>query len=215
MKTRVPLVLSFLAVVVYSVFVLMVSSIPPDKIVIPFQSFEYIDKVYHFCEYGFLGILLARLVYWLHAVSGGHGKIRWLLDFYLVVFFLGAFDEFWQSLFNRSTTLDDFFADVLGATVGGLFYLFLIRQQKKVTLKNPLGPNFNSRERLIFNSVFLVICTFIFVILNLLNYKALFFAGTPHFILSLIEVVMMIVVMARFYFLFQRIYKDRPVLANS
>lgn len=213
--TRVPLVLSFLAVVLYSVFVLMVSSIPPDKIVIPFQSFEYIDKVYHFCEYGFLGILLARLVYWLHAVSGGQDKKRWLLDFYLVVFFLGAFDEFWQSLFNRSTTLDDFFADVVGATVGGLFYLLLIRQQKKVTQENPTGPNFKFRERLIFNSIFLVICAFIFVILNLLNYKTLFFAGAPHFVLSLIEVGLMLMVMVRFYFLFQRIYKDRPVLMNS
>lgn len=212
---RTSLIWSFFAVLLYAVFVLVVSSIPPDKIVIPFQSFENIDMVYHFCEYFFLGLLLARFVYWLHAVSGESFKKRWLLDFYLVVFFFGAFDEFWQSYFNRSTTLDDFFADVAGATVGGLFYVILIRRQKKIIEKNPSGPDFKSRERLIFSSVFFVVCAFILLVLNLLNYKTLFFSGTPHYALSMMEAGLMLVVMLRFWFLFQAIYKDRSVMQNS
>lgn len=214
---RQSMVLPFLLVLLYYAFVITVSSIPPEHITIPFQGLPHIDKIYHFTEYGFFGILLARLVYWLHNVRHDERKWNWLFDFFLLVIFFSLLDEFWQSFRERYTDFYDLMVDVIGAAAGAFFYLGLVRYQEKATQKHPEGPSLQFRERLVFACVFMFICAFVFVVLNLLSYKDLFFHARPQMVLtiSLVEAACLITVILRFYFLFKRTHKILPPAANA
>lgn len=90
----------------------------------PFQ-FEMADKVAHICEYGGLGVLLARalttvprlrsiLVASLVAVAVGTG--------------IGASDEIFQSSVpNRDSSVFDLIADTVGLSLAQLVYLWFRR----------------------------------------------------------------------------------------
>jgi len=107
-------------VLIYCVLVLLVSSIPGDTL----NSFKLVvwDKALHFLEYSILGLLLVfslkqkQVVVVLMVLAGG------------MIF--GIFDEVWQQfILNRSSSIFDWFADVIGILFGGMVSLVISRRR--------------------------------------------------------------------------------------
>ena len=207
------MVIPFLLVLFYYVFILVVSSIPSDMIYNPWGNVPHIDKIYHMMEYGFFGMLLARLVYWLHGQVAG--RWNWLLDFYLLAIFFSLLDELWQSFTpGRMVDVYDLITDVIGATGGAWIYLCLVWYVLKKDVRDSLKPDFQFRERMVFACVLIVICAFVFGVLNLLRYKEIFFHAESHLSLaiSLVEALCLITVILRFYWLFKKNQKNISAL---
>lgn len=84
------------------------------------------DKVYHFLEYGILGILLARVMEEFGFFSLDQKKISWVL---IISFLYGLGDEFHQWFVpGRFATFGDVLSDSLGGWSGGWLFFKLKRK---------------------------------------------------------------------------------------
>ncbi len=91
----------------------------------PPLHFTYADKVAHLCEYGILGVLLARAV-------RGMARLDWALTAALLALLLGMVvgisDELFQSLIpGRESSAFDFLADTAGLVLAQLIYVAVVR----------------------------------------------------------------------------------------
>ena len=101
----------------------------------PMPKFEWltIDKLYHFIEYGILGVLLA--------IAFVNVPPRWLpigwiwVAAALISILYGASDEIHQIFVpGRCATVADWVADVFGAIVGVLgVYLYCRRRRERIS----------------------------------------------------------------------------------
>jgi VanZ family protein len=100
-------------VIVYATLIFILSSLP--RFETPVQLFPGLDKIAHFVEYGFLGLLICR---WLKARFAGKGG-RTLLAALLIGAAYGVSDEWHQSFVpGRDSSLWDAIFDAAGAAAG-------------------------------------------------------------------------------------------------
>jgi VanZ family protein len=87
--------------------------------------FESADKVAHICEYGGLGVLLARA---LRTVPRLQGIVLASLVAVVIGAGIGASDEVFQSTVpNRDSSVFDWIADTVGLSLAQLVYLWFRR----------------------------------------------------------------------------------------
>ena len=113
-----------LPVFVYICIVFALSSIPSDdipEVKAPFQ----VDKLVHFCEYGFFSFLIFRAFF----LTGKFGILPSAILAVLGAATLGAVDEFYQSFTGRHSDIYDWFADCSGATFAALLSLVFYRRR--------------------------------------------------------------------------------------
>ena len=120
----------WLAPVLYLAAIFVISSQPQPFIAPP--NIWGSDKVAHFAAYAGLGALLCRA----YLGSG----LTWAAAFWLAVLtasLYGASDEWHQSLVpNRSADAADWLADSLGATVGAILFVLVLRgRDRKASIR--------------------------------------------------------------------------------
>ena len=116
-----------LPVLIYAGLILALSSIPGSAM--PFGRLLSYDLLLHFAEYAIFGFLLARAVrYWL-----AEPYQIFLLTLALVAAF-AALDEVYQSMIpERISSLEDWLADLVGATLALSVYLWIhVRDQSVI-----------------------------------------------------------------------------------
>ena len=111
------------------------SSIPPKSI--PDVDTELpIDKVVHFIEYGIFGFLLFKT---LHSLN----RLRIWQIIIAVIFsgaILGALDESYQILTERTSSVYDWLADVSGVVICMIFIILHIKVTAKRKAKEQQSP---------------------------------------------------------------------------
>ncbi len=91
------------------------------------------DKIYHFLEYGILGVLLARTIEKYGFSTSFQKRMFWVLA---VSFFYGLSDEFHQWFIpGRFATIGDVLADSLGGWFGGLVFFQFKRKGFRINLR--------------------------------------------------------------------------------
>lgn len=104
--------------ILWSIFILIISSIPSDKI--PTIQILGYDKVIHIIMFFVLGFLIYRAIYFGKSRIYGGNKIA--LITILIVCFYGAFDELYQGLIpGRTTDFFDFIADLIGGFLSVIY----------------------------------------------------------------------------------------------
>jgi len=106
--------------VVYASLIIYFSSIPLPPA--PDLGISWSDKIYHFAEYVFLGLLVFR------AFPKAYGSSRRKLYYCLFVvsaIVYSVLDETVQYFVpGRDASVSDTVADILGFTIGGLIYAY-------------------------------------------------------------------------------------------
>ena len=103
----------WLPVVLFAALIFLGSSIPGNKLQIPFNLW---DKLVHACEYAVFAFLLAR----------GFGVRRWWWAIVAGTLY-GVSDEFHQTFtpHRSGNDLGDLTADLVGSTIGATAYMIL------------------------------------------------------------------------------------------
>ena len=112
----------WLPVLAYVGLIFVLSSQPGLK---PPFKFEMSDKVAHICEYGGLGVLLARA---LTTMPRFRSTLVAGLVAVVIGSSIGATDELYQyTVPNRDSDVRDWMADTLGLSLAQLVYLWMKR----------------------------------------------------------------------------------------
>ncbi len=131
MKTQSPgyaFLVYHLPAIAYAGLIIGLSSL--TNVRLPKTELIALDKVIHFCEYAFFGVLAFR------SASRWHRSVRlddaaFLAIASITVYAFG--DEFYQSFVpGRQADMADFFTDVAGAVVGVLVMLMLARRSERI-----------------------------------------------------------------------------------
>lgn len=189
----------WLPCVLYYGFITFLSDVPGSQfsglVVVPFPHF---DKFVHFVIYSFLGMVVARALSWeeyYHKL-----RVRWFVYFALLIPALALLDEVHQSFVpNRTMDAVDWLADLLGAGLGGLIYILVIRGRWS-------RGKYEDIERRDVRGLGLILAMlyFLFLIsLNVLDYKSHIFAGYEHLAFSflLAEYGLLGLLTIRFFYL--------------
>jgi len=103
----------------YILIIFIISSVPSLRG--PELGFQLQDKVLHVLEFGFLGILLQRSIYYQYNIT--LKSVIWVL---ILGIGYGGFDEIHQSfVIGREASVGDFFADAVGILLACLIYLLI------------------------------------------------------------------------------------------
>lgn len=183
----------------YYAFITFLSGIPSTEWAGIFkQPFPHFDKVVHFFLYAFLGMVLSRALSWEEYYH--HLKKRWYIYFALIIPFVSFADEIHQYFVpHRSMNFFDWLADIGGAFIGGLFYIFIIRGRRGTKKISEL-------EAIDVRSLGLILAMFYFVVLvslNLFDYKLGILKNYSHlaYVFSLIEYGFLGLLTIRFFYL--------------
>ncbi|HUF27676.1 MAG TPA: VanZ family protein [Gemmatimonadaceae bacterium] len=108
---------------VWAAIILVLTTIPvPQAVSVPGG-----DKTAHVLMYAVLGFLTMRAAWRAHAPS------RSILLVVLAIAAFGAFNEVWQGFVGRTPELLDWFADVVGASLGAMAAAVQIRARERYT----------------------------------------------------------------------------------
>ncbi|MBF0104498.1 MAG: VanZ family protein [Deltaproteobacteria bacterium] len=116
-------------------FITFVSSIPgQDLAEIIVKPSIYFDKLVHFVLYAFLGMVVARALAFEECYQ--HLKKRWYLYFAVILPLVSLVDEIHQIYVpDRNMDYYDWFADIVGAVFGAVFYvIFVLRKEDAKSL---------------------------------------------------------------------------------
>lgn len=131
-RLRMNSVLLWSPVIIYYVFITLLSSLDLNHF--KFQTENGLDKLYHFLEYGIVGALVYRALFWTDVYHHHLKKRGWLVAFFLIPLAAGA-DELHQ-FFVPSRQMDgfDWLADIFGVMAGFLVCFTIYRWRKKHSL---------------------------------------------------------------------------------
>jgi VanZ family protein len=115
----------------YLIVLIVGTHLPPDSPFLP-REHQHLDKLYHFLAYALLGGLLATT--WQLTVGVLSSRHLWLT--WIAVAVVGAVDEFTQLIVGRDCEFSDWAADVAGALVGILIFVWLRRSLFSRTAKH-------------------------------------------------------------------------------
>lgn len=107
------ILVSWLAVLGYLALIFGLSSLA--SLATPGSS-GHVDKLAHLAEYGLLGALVVRA--WFRTLPGR--PVAWIVLTILVGITVGALDELWQGQHGRDSSVADWVADTVGASLAAL-----------------------------------------------------------------------------------------------
>ena len=100
----------------------IITSIIPEDTSLGKFIIEYIRKIAHFTEYGFLGIQVA-----LYVTIFGQKRLKFALSGYIIPFFVGFADETVQIWSDRGPSISDVWIDIGGFfTFSSLAYAVIL-----------------------------------------------------------------------------------------
>ena len=128
---------SFRLAIIWFLFILLLVSVPGTFIpsIQTFAEWLQWDKLTHFVLFGSFSFFLI-----IGFLKENH-KTTWQI--YCIAIFIsilyGAFTEWWQKYvcINRDGNMFDFYADTIGAILGGVFYKILNKPIAKRVLSSP------------------------------------------------------------------------------
>ncbi len=117
----------FLPVLLWLLFIFISSYLLRDNSI--GRSFAHIDKVVHFFEFGILGFLIVRAIYY---SSASREMFRAVLFSFGVTVFIAGFDELHQIYVpHRTASLFDFSSDIAGIFTALIVFWLIARNKDK------------------------------------------------------------------------------------
>lgn len=176
LSRRVPLIY-WLPVILYYAFITFLSGTTPQFPAV-YAGSGNLDKFFHFIEYIFFGLVLARDLFWQKMLLVE--KRGWLGMFLVYVAILVFFDEFHQHFVpQRFPDVLDALADAAGALVGALVYVYVIRGRRARHADTDAIDFMRERDRRRFSLFVVVILFFVIVSVNILKLKQPLSADLP------------------------------------
>ena len=157
----------WLPVLFYYCFITFLSATTP-AVPAGATQFAHLDKIYHFCEYSFFGLVFARELYWQNVYF--KFKFNWKYYFIGIVIALSALDEFHQYFtLNRGVEFLDALTDVLASLFGALLFsgLFLGFKETRDTASQLKAVR--EKDQLYFSFFLLLMLFFMVMTLNILG----------------------------------------------
>jgi VanZ family protein len=112
-------IINWLPIIIYCSIIFYLSSGPSPEVI---PDYPYIDKLLHIIEYSILGLLFMRAAY--NYEFGSQKKLLFLSILFTTLY--GISDELHQYFVPyRFSDIMDIAADLVGATIGSLTYIWV------------------------------------------------------------------------------------------